>query len=470
MPRLILKFRYWENKSLKQPRSSNYLKYIATREGVDCPDDSWMSQKATLKQIQMINTLVEKYPDIPLGEEYPEYMRTGTRGSASELIGTVLDDHPELLGGKTYLDYIGTRPGVEKFNSHGLFSDEGKTLLLSEEREKINAHRGRVYTLILSLKRDDAELTGFNSAERWRAFMRVQRDELSKRFDIPADSLQWYGAFHNSPAHPHTHVLLYSTDPQHPGYLTENGLKKLKADLATEIFKNQLTEIYQEQSERRDELTQVARNEIEELVMSCRTDSVHNNSLSAKLFELADKLKDCKGKKAYGYLPPDVKELVDSIVDEIENDSRIKKLYNLWYKSKYAILKTYTDHLPPKKPLSEENTFKPIRNAVIKETLNIQRKSGQADDAEFPEMSHAHSGDSNTDRSTELNIKPSAQISADTNYVHISAVAVIRLMKNVSQIFQDKINKELDEHPEIVVDSREQEEIEAKKKGQNINM
>ena len=59
-----------------------------------------------------------------------------------------------------------------------------------------------------------------------------------------------------------------------------------------------------------------------------------NASIQHKLLELADRLSKTKGKKVYGYLKPDVKAIVDSIVDELANDSRIKKLYDLWYEQK----------------------------------------------------------------------------------------------------------------------------------------
>ena len=66
-----------------------------------------------------------------------------------------------------------------------------------------------------------------------------------------------------------------------------------------------------------------------------------------------------------------MKNLVDAIVDEIASDERISTIYDLWYEKKESILKTYTDILPERVPLSKNPEFKTIRNAVIKEVLNL---------------------------------------------------------------------------------------------------
>ena len=70
------------------------------------------------------------------------------RGGMLEYVAT--REGVELLRGGL-VDYIGTRKG-----SCGLFSDKGITINLKELSEEINEHRGNVWTLIFSLKREDA--------------------------------------------------------------------------------------------------------------------------------------------------------------------------------------------------------------------------------------------------------------------------------------------------------------------------
>ena len=72
-----------------------------------------------------------------------------------------------------------------------------------------------------------------------------------------------------------------------------------------------------------------------------------------------------KGKLKYGYMPRDVKNLVDEAVDRLEKNPKVAELYDLWYKQKCAIIQTYTSNFPPKEPLSENETFRDIKNAVL---------------------------------------------------------------------------------------------------------
>lgn len=485
MPRLIVKFRYWENASCRHPRSANYMKYIATREGVDKLDDAWRSRKATVQQTALIGKITKRFPKLKESDEYREYEKLPSRGSASELIGFALDEYPALLDNdKTYLDYMATRPRAEKLGMHGLFSDDGKTLDLAEESRKITTFNGRVHTLIISLSREDAENTGFNNAERWRAFMRVQKSELSKRYDIPMESLQWFGAFHNESYHPHIHVMLYSTDPSHKGYITQNGLENLKSALATDIFKCELSDIYKEQTKRRDELTAFVREETAELVMNINSGICTNPKLAQKMLELSEKIKGTTGKKVYGYMPPQVKNLINEITDMLTKDERIKRLYDLWYESKYQIMRSYTDHLPTQKPLSQEEAFKPIKNAILHEAMNLKAEIHASE--ESAEQSNYSDSNNTTgdDTSSHKNSggaderKSSAPLSASTHkkqipHSHKKVVAmssVTRLLKDASRIFDDRINDELHAAPDDGIDSRLRREIEAKKKGQNLSM
>ena len=61
----------------------------------------------------------------------------------------------------------------------------------------------------------------------------------------------------------------------------------------------------------------------------------------------------------------DVKNLVDEVVNRLEKHPKIAELYNQWYRMKVGIAKTYTNNPPKKEPLSSNEAFKPIRNAVL---------------------------------------------------------------------------------------------------------
>ncbi len=94
------------------------------------------------------------------------------------------------MGRKTYADYIATRPRAERFGSHGLFTDDGVEVKLDEVSEELNRHNGNVWTVILSLRREDAERLGFGEGKRWRDMLRTETQELSKNFKIPMEYLR----------------------------------------------------------------------------------------------------------------------------------------------------------------------------------------------------------------------------------------------------------------------------------------
>ena len=165
-------------------------------------------------------------------------------------------------------------------------------------------------------------------------------------------------------------MIAYST-VENEGYLTQKGVENLRSSFAKDIFQQDLVCIYEKQTEQRDKLKAEARDIVENLVSKINSEIYISASIQHKLLELADRLSKTKGKKVYGYLKPDVKAIVDSIVEELASDDRIKKLYDLWYEQKENTIRTYTDEIPDRIPLAQNKEFKSIKNAVIKEALKL---------------------------------------------------------------------------------------------------
>ena len=176
-------------------------------------------------------------------------------------------------------------------------------------------------------------------------------------------------------------MIAYST-VENKGYLTQKGVENLRSSFAKDIFQQDLLCIYERQTEHRDKLRAEARDIVEDLVSKINSEIYISASIQHKLLELADRLSKTKGKKIYGYLKPDVKTLVDSIVNELANDSRIKKLYELWYEQKENTIRTYTDEMPDRIPLVNNKEFKSIKNAIIKEALKLNLTEDEIEESE----------------------------------------------------------------------------------------
>ena len=109
----------------------------------------------------------------------------------------------------------------------------------------------------------------------------------------------------------------------------------------------------------------------EKLIQKLKNGHFKNENIEQLLFKLKEMLKRTSGKKVYGYLKPEVKSIVNLIVDELEKEDCIKALYNLWYEQKDKITSNYTDEKLKRIPLSQNKEFKSIRNMVIKEAMNL---------------------------------------------------------------------------------------------------
>lgn len=483
MARLITKFKYL--KAADRKSVGGYAKYIATREGVDKIDESFKHEPSTEKQRELIKRILRDFPDSASMLEYDDYLNEPTLGNASEFISRALEDNAhEASEIKTYADYIATRPGAERIGSHGLFTDDGVAVKLGEVSDELNGYDGNVWTIIISLRREDAERLGFNTGKRWRDMLRTQTETMAKSFKLPVEELRWYAAFHNESHHPHVHLMVYSTGKAEP-YLTQKGIMALRSAFAKDIFADDLLCAYEKQTEHRDELRAKSRDMIAEIVSRINSGGYNNPALEGLLLDLAFRLSKTTGKKQYGYLKADVKAMVDSIVGELASDSGIAALYDLWYKKREEIIRTYTDELPKRVPLEDNPEFKSIKNAVISEAMKLARdrtedieqaandEQGEPDEQLEQDEEDNNRAESNgrTSRWNQANNSSSNYARhSSTNYNHTdrpAARGVIRLMHHLSRMLQNKLDSDRSRRLERI-DRKLKRKIDEKKEAHGL--
>ena len=294
-----------------------------------------------------------------------------SRGGYAEYIAT--REGVEILRGGM-LGYIGERQG-----SNGLFSDEGEKINLSAVSREIDEHPGNVWGMIISLKREDAERLGYNSVEQWINLLRSRRNDIAKEMHILPSNLRWYAAYHNKETNPHVHIMVWSKEPREP-FLSREGIHNLKQTFASDIFRQELTSIYKKQTEVRDDLKEKYKSTIAKVVAEIKNgDHAVPPELVMKMQLLSEKLEKHKGKKVYGYLPKETKALVNEIVKMLGNDPQLSELYESWYGYKCETVRTYTDIMPDKIPIEENEEFKSIRNAVVSAVRDIHTPPEQPD-------------------------------------------------------------------------------------------
>ena len=372
MARLIFKCPYLKNGDGKaSSHLENYVGYIATREGVEKIDPGKANLPATKKQEQMVAQLLRDFPLSKGMFEYEDYLAKPTRKNASDFITRAIEDNIDQIGKReNYLNYIAMRPNVQIMGSHGLFNDAEDTLVLSRVADSVANHPGNVWLPIFSLRREDAARLGYDDAEKWRALLSSMAPEIAKAMKIPTEQFRWYAAFHNQSNHPHVHMVCYSADAKH-GFLSKAGITEIKSLVAKQIFRQELLELYEEQTTHRDDLINEARAKLQSLVDGIGSNQYQNARIDLLLNELAEQLKEVSGKKKYGYLKAPLKSLVDEIVEELAKEPSVAEAYKMWYDLKENILNTYRDDFPERIPLSQQKEFKRIKNLVIEEAVRL---------------------------------------------------------------------------------------------------
>ena len=311
MPKIIVTSRYLKSSSKK--KLSNYVKYIATREGV-------------------AHTVSER---------------------------------------ENYVGYLANRPGAVKFNSHGLFSQTDKPIVLDRVAKEVANHKGNVWTHVVSLRRDDAQKMGYESLDAWRNLIIRQIPNIAKQSKIDMKNIRWYAAFHDKETNPHVHIIVYSEN-EREGFLTNHGIEKIRSGCANDIYADELHHLYEQQTDLRNLL----KKESEQLMKQFAEKISQNENFDTELVNLVAKLHtqlaESKGKKVYGYLKFDVKKTVDEIFLRLEDNDSIKKMYELWCEMEQQKHDVYSSAKIDFSALTDNKEFRSVKNMIIKTVMEME--------------------------------------------------------------------------------------------------
>lgn len=310
MPKIIVTSRYLKSGSKKN--LANYVKYVATREGV-------------------VKTISER---------------------------------------ENYVGYLANRPGAVKFNSHGLFNEKDDLINLENVAKEVAEHGGNVYTHVVSLRRDDAQKMGYDNLKAWRDLVIRQIPNIAKNQKIDLKNLRWYAAFHDKKTNPHVHIIVYSED-EREGFLTNHGIEKIRSGFANDIYADELHHLYEQQTDLRNLL----KKESEQLMKSLAEKISENKNFDTELINLVSKLRTqlagSKGKKVYGYLKSDVKKTVDEIFMRLADNESVKKMYDLWCEMEQQKHDVYSSARVDFPSLVDNKEFKSVKNMIVQTVLQM---------------------------------------------------------------------------------------------------
>ena len=433
MARLIQKTGFISRKS-----AGGYMKYIATREGVEVLTGKG---PVTEKQTDMVTKLLKDFPDMRDSFEYEDYKQAPTLHTASALISAALDTHMQNLQSENgYLRYIATRPGAEKHGAHGLFGRQENTNLTAAMHD-LTAHDGNVWTIIYSLHREDAERLGYNNAAAWRKLLVSQQNKFAEAFHVPVSALHWYAAYHDADTHPHIHMMLW-TDQE--TVLKRDAVVKLRSAMTNSIFQAELENLYIQKDAAYKDVTEAARTVMHDLANRMEFISEPPASIQQKLLELALELRTVGGKKQYAYLKKPLKDMVDSIVDELEKLPEVAAYYAVWNGLRDTLEGYYKNRPRQHNPLSQQKEFRAIKNVIIQEAERLRQQMEQAQTAETQEFSPENeSSDEKTSSDTSTNPTLADENTSSTASHHARLPSeyllnsTVRLFHQMGQIFRD---------------------------------
>ena len=334
-----------------------------------------------------------------------------------------------------YMRYIATRPRAEKHEGHGLFGAEPH-VDLEKTIQELKAHEGNVWTIIYSLRREDAARLGYDNAESWRLALLAHQNDFAEAMQIPPEHLHWYAAFHDEGEHPHIHMMLWSDDPQY-GFLRKDKLLHMQSVLTNTIYADELKEIYIQKDVAYKEVTEAARAVMRELVDRMESVSEPPASVQQKLLELAMELRTVSGKKQYAYLKKPLKDKVDEIVDELEKLPEVAAYYSVWNGLRDTLEGYYKNRPRQHNPLSQQKEFRAIKNAIIQEAERLRQQMEQ----EPSQEEEPSSAETSLVASTNPALADENTSSAASHHAQLPSEyllnSTIRLFHQMGQIFRE---------------------------------
>lgn len=353
MSKVIFKMKFQHPKLAKtQKNNANHLIYIGTREGVALNED--------LQQVEGINS------------ENTEYVK-----------------------------YMSNRP-----RSHGLFTKSGTECNLGKLVDEMKDYKGYVYRGIVSLREQDAIEKGYDSKEKWELLIRGQMLNISKQMGIPYTQLKWVGAFHRESGHPHVHLMIWDSQPEHhqvninrQGVIPKKNLENIRKQLTNEIFKEERENILTRKDMLREFLIEGAKGsqtgdfskleDIEEKFAEIDSE-ILSEAEEINLYNIGDRIRNQqiedikkmiqdlevpeKGRLQYKLMPLEIKKQIDSITDKILDNPSYRRYFNKYMGTIEELTKLYTDKgedIEKAKDNARDDIYSRIGNTILKTKKEI---------------------------------------------------------------------------------------------------
>lgn len=393
MPKIIVKTEYIKEVS----HLVNYLEYAGNKleAQVIVYQDGTRQEQAADKLLQLAG-LDKPVKGIELRtkdgrqqlltvDTYRKFVRERESTAKKKKILTHDDDGKEIemdFRPARYIQYIAERPGAEKFeNGQALFGLTGPVPVEEAQQLAYELQDHIWWSHIVSIPREAADQTGFNCRDAWQALVRAKAPQIAKAYNISLENLVLNCAYHDKEQNPHIHLFVTSRD-KHESFVLggQEGMarasRRVKSLFFNEIFKGDVAYLKEQKNEQEAALHQLL---VETLRKLGGKTYLPDRQLRQQFFLFAGQLAQVKGRKVYGYLPPELKKQVNDILKLAVEEPPLKNLLEQYQKTQEAFIRNYVDKeetVQKKRAEARERFFTPgkrdsteLHNVIIRQTL-----------------------------------------------------------------------------------------------------
>ena len=141
--------------------------------------------------------------------------------------------------------------------------------------------------------------------------------------------------------------------------------------------------------------------------------------------------------RSYGYLKKPLKDMVDSIVDELEKMPEVAAYYAVWNDLRDTLEGYYKSKPRQHNPLSQQKEFRAIKNAIIQEAERLRQQMEQ----ESSQGEEPSAEETSRDASTNPTLADENTLSPTSHSVRLPSEyllnSTIRLFHQMVQIFRE---------------------------------
>lgn len=254
-----------------------------------------------------------------------------------------------------------------------------------------NSKKGiTIYEGMIAIKKEDTKKLNLEDLKSWENYITKHINTIREHNNIKREDFEFICAVHEKDINYHTHILFWDKSQKvEKNFLYPSVPNKIRKQLIKDTFADEILKYAKEKDLAVKNVREITDKLVDDFINDIKLldnkkynklkekgifkgeNSMSNNEFIEHIFNESYKIKKMipKGRIAYEFLEPSVKEEVDKLVSYIiENNEDIKKLVDDYVEAKLDIASFYSDKYLDKQ---EEQYRKEIEKIIANKILGI---------------------------------------------------------------------------------------------------